>query len=557
MNDIEHKKEELYEKLKQAVGAKRRQMGDKSLSNFQAIYLQGLMPSKSAVFHNEMASLVSRATHKEGGATINRSNKDRGGGVVTPGTVMNERIVPPHFSPQNKQSTTPTNNSQVDNSLNRLLFIAPRGFAKSTVCSVAFPLWLSCYGKKKDIFIVSSTIALGKELLRKIRNEIETNQKIIDDFGDLTSDKWTEEQIILSNGSCIRVKGRGFQIRGFRPDQIICDDLEDDEVIYSKEQREKLNDWFFRTLIPTLKPDQNLVYVGTMLSNFSLISKLQKKEEFTVRFWKALEDGKSIWEEHWPTESLKKLRREIGEYAFQSEFMNNPISTEEQPVKPEFLDGIKVKGERIIRCLAIDPAISEKTSSDERAFVMFERTDEGFREVFSEKGRWGVTEQIERIINLYETYKPDRVLVESVAFQKVFKDDLIKESRKRGIYIPVSEAEIGMGDTQRPKDKFTRLMQIVHLFEQRLVEVKNHDLYQELISFPNGDADNMVDACVYSLYFLMKYRSGGFKKSNDNRTLPIRTRPGIVVEEVRPGVYMAVDTEPKMKTRTGFIKLNA
>jgi hypothetical protein len=89
-----------------------------------------------------------------------------------------------------------------------------------------------------------------------------------------------------------------------------------------------------------------------------------------------------------------------------------------------------------------------------------------------------------------------------------------------------------------------------------LVEIKNSDLYQELIGFPNGDSDNMVDACVYSLYWLMKYRSGGFKKSNDNKTLPIKTRPGIVVEEVRPGVFMAIDGEPKMKIRTGFINLN-
>lgn len=545
-------KEEIYNRLKKALSIKRRELADNSLNNFSRIYLKGLMPEEPADFHNEMGHLLAQSTINKGVSNIIQSPENiEEGGVQPPTDSYNDGFPPTHFSHKNKQSTTNLTKCQ---ELNRLLFIAPRGFSKSTICSVAFPLWLALYKKKKDIFIVSSTISLGKELLRKIRNELETNQMIIDDFGDMVSDKWTEEQLVLKNGTCIRAKGQGFQIRGFRPDQIVADDLEDDSTIYSKEQREKLSDWFFRTLIPTLKPDQNLVYVGTMLSNFSLMSKLRKKEEFVVRFWTALKDGKSIWESYWSADSLSRIRKEIGEYAFQSEYMNNPISTEEQPVRQEFLD-CKVRGSKEVSCLAIDPAISEKTSSDERAFCLFERTDEGFREVFSEKGRWGITEQIERIIGIYERYRPDRVVIESVAFQKLFKDDLLREARKRGLFIPVTEAEIGMGKDKRPKDKFTRLMQVVHLFEQKLVEVKNQDLVQELVAFPQGDSDNMVDACVYSLYWLMKWRSGGFKKSNEPKILPIRTRPGIIVEEVRPGVYMAREGEPKIK-RHNFINLD-
>ena len=58
MNDIEHKKAELYEKLKQAISIKRRQLGEQSLFNFSSIYLQGLMSSKSGDLHKEMMSLL-------------------------------------------------------------------------------------------------------------------------------------------------------------------------------------------------------------------------------------------------------------------------------------------------------------------------------------------------------------------------------------------------------------------------------------------------------------------------------------------------------------------
>src|SRR3990167_54393 len=227
---------------------------------------------------------------------------------------------------------------------NRTLFIAPRGFAKSTVCSVMFPLWLALFGYRKDVFIVSATISLAKELLRKIRLEFEANDLLMKDAGEMKSAKWTEDHLVLKNGVNIRAKGRGFQIRGFRPDQIICDDLEDEEVIYSKEARDKLEHWFFRTLLPTLKPDQSLVYVGTKIHQASLMSKLERKSEFTVRFYAALTNGVSIWEDLWPTETLKRLEGELGSYAFQAEYQNNPISLEEQPIKPHYLDGVKSQG---------------------------------------------------------------------------------------------------------------------------------------------------------------------------------------------------------------------
>jgi phage terminase large subunit-like protein len=426
--------------------------------------------------------------------------------------------------------------------LNRILFIAPRGFSKSTLCSRFFPLWLACNGLKKDIFLVSATISLAKENLRVIRTELEANDKIIRDYGELKSDKWTEEHLVLRNGVSIRAKGREFQIRGFRPDLIICDDLEDDEVINSKEQRDKLENWFFRTLIPTLKPDQGLVYIGTKLHQMALIAKLEEKEEFLSRTYRALEEVngelRSIWEEMWSTERLLKMKTEIGLYAFESEYQNNPLSLKEQPIKPHYLE-CKAKGEVILSCMAIDPAISEKDSADYRAIAIYGLTDKGyFKEIITEKGRWGIHEQIQRVLYLYKMFRPTRVLLEEVAFQKVLRTFLTDEARKQGIYLPISTAELGVGKNKRPKDKMTRLLQIIHLFEQQFVEITNPDTREELLSFPFGDYDDTVDTAVYSLYWLVNHRTGKVTPQKQN-PVKLKTRDSYFVKEVRPGVYMA------------------
>ena len=523
---------EILDKAKRLLSAKRR-LVSQDLIRFISIYLSHLTPSTSPPFHKEILILLSNLI-KKGGE----------GGDPT-GTLQNSNNTLPHFFPKNSKS--------VLTNYERLLFIAPRGFAKSTLCSVMFPIFLAAFGYRKDIFLVSATISLAKDLLRKIRNELENNDKLREDFGDLKSDKWTEDMLVLNNGVVLRAKGRGFQIRGFRPDLIVCDDLEDEEIIYSKEQREKMENWFFRTLLPALKPGQDLVYVGTQIHTLSLIAKLEHKEEFVSRRYKALVDEKSIWEDLWPTSRLLALRKEMGSYAFEAEYQNNPISSQDQLIKPYYLDGVKIDEKIEVSCLAIDPAISEKESSDERAFTLFGRTKNGFKEIYSESGRWSVSEQIERILSIYEKYHPERIVLEEIAFQKIFRDILLKEARKKNIFLPISSAELGVGADKRPKDKVTRLIQVLPLFEQKLVEIKNPNLYNQLLVFPNGDHDDLVDATVYALYWLMHYRHGlSFPKKEEVKI--VDAKKGYYVDEIRPGVFVTKEGPPPMKIEKRIIK---
>ena len=536
---------EVIEEYDQLVSEKRKRIAERSFPAFISAYLKAHQTVQSAEIHKEMVEMLGRMVSSPQRVELSEYKRidQKGEGGVRPHTEGRSFYLPPTQIFSKIQERTPID------TLNRLLFLAPRGFAKSYYCSFFFVLWLALYAKKEDIFIVSATISLSESLLRKIRNEIENNELILKDFGDMRSPKWTEGTLILSNGVQITAKGRGFQIRGFRPDMVICDDLEDEDVIYSKDQRDKTEHWFYRTLLPALKPSQGLLYVGTKLHQFALIAKLEKKEEFTKRFYRALVDGKSTWEAQFPTEYLKNLRKEMGTYAFEAEYQNNPISLEDQPVKPHMLDGVSIKGKLDSLVLAVDPAISEKTSSDERAFVLIGRyRDEdgitGFKEVYSETGRWPISEQVERIIDIYKRYEPTRVILEEVAFQRVYRDVLLQAARKQGIFIPISSAELGVGPTKRPKDKFTRLMEVVHLFEQKLVEVQNPKLYEELTSFPHGDSDNMVDAIVYGLYYLIKYGKGGFRGKKELISRAIETKKGAWhMKEVRPGVFAAVSGE--------------
>jgi len=77
----------------------------------------------------------------------------------------------------------------------RLALAAPRGFAKSAICSVFYPLWCALFMKKKDILIISASEGLSIEWLRKMRTEMESNPLLLKYFGDLKSNKWTETHL--------------------------------------------------------------------------------------------------------------------------------------------------------------------------------------------------------------------------------------------------------------------------------------------------------------------------------------------------------------------------
>lgn len=116
----------------------------------------------------------------------------------------------------------------------RNVVAAPRGHAKSTITSFAFPIWCACYGYKKFIVIISATGPVAKQFIIDIRNELEFNDKIIRDFGRMRNDDiWNSNEIFTQTKTFISSKGAGAQMRGMkfnstRPDLVILDDLETD-----------------------------------------------------------------------------------------------------------------------------------------------------------------------------------------------------------------------------------------------------------------------------------------------------------------------------------------
>ena len=137
---------------------------------------------------------------------------------------------------------------------------------------------------------------------------------------------------------------RGSKFGAYRPDAILCDDMEDDEMVRSPERRQNLKDLYDDALIKA--GDKKLVdvdVVGTILHDDSLMAELvssgaytdYKKLFFKARFDNSVTGVKeSLWPEKWSVDDLNEMEK-LKPASFAKEMQGDPSSGTMEGVQSE------------------------------------------------------------------------------------------------------------------------------------------------------------------------------------------------------------------------------
>ena len=175
---------------------------------------------------------------------------------------------------------------------------APRGFGKSTDVSLVFPIWCICYNLKHFITIFSDAIELTETLIEAIKAELEENIQLSADFPHATgiTNKWKIGDFVSKNNIRIKGYGSGKKVRGvkhgtYRPDLTIIDDLENDENVRSRKQRDKLEDWLDSAIdnLGSVESLLDIVYIGTILHRDSVLARKLKLGFWSPKVYRAIE----------------------------------------------------------------------------------------------------------------------------------------------------------------------------------------------------------------------------------------------------------------------------
>ena len=209
----------------------------------------------------------------------------------------------------------------------RVAVAAPRSHGKSTYLSRGTPLREVIYRKRRYVMIISETPNVAASNIAWISGQLKTNAKLRADFGPLLNPKGNEKDnsfefiayepakgeaeanrdIALVQAASTGGAIRGRNWNGVRPDLIICDDLEDARPggnASTKEQRDKLRDWFSSSVMP-LGDAKGLrtafVYMGTIVHIESLLNHvIHDNPEFTATLYSAIieePDRMDLWEQ--------------------------------------------------------------------------------------------------------------------------------------------------------------------------------------------------------------------------------------------------------------------
>lgn len=197
---------------------------------------------------------------------------------------------------------------------------APRGEAKSTYETQLGTLWCVCRAnylaalglpakaRKHMIAVVMNTQEQADEMLASIKAELDTNPRLAQDFPEATGEGrvWQATTAITRNGIKIRTGGTGKKLRGmkhgpYRPDLVFLDDLENDENVKDKAQRDKTQKFVLSAVLGLAPPQggMDVFWVGTSLHYDAAINRVARAPGWRRRVFKAIlkdPDNMTLWD---------------------------------------------------------------------------------------------------------------------------------------------------------------------------------------------------------------------------------------------------------------------
>ena len=423
------------------------------------------------------------------------------------------------------------------------LDLSPRGHGKSTVGDVDYCITKILREPNIRILIASKTDTQAKAFLKEVRTHFEANPNLLRVFGDWKEGRnivWNDKEFTVNKRTVIKKEatltalGASGAVVSKHFDVIMGDDLVGVENARTEGQRDKLKEWYYSALYPTLEPYGEIHILGTRYNPLDLYEDLIKSGKYDVQIKRAIEkapDGTEValWAEKYDLDKLYEIKAESGTIIFNMQYQNDTelakgkifkgkdfryyeeynIDYDFQEATVKLLDEDGIEGWRTVRVfMGVDLAISEKDESDYFVLMVGGLDEDHNIYVFTYvKERMSFNSQLQTILQYGETKFPmvERIGIETVAYQRAMAQEL-----RRTSLLPIVNINTN-------KDKVTRAMRRSANFENHKIYIRAgmDDLEECLLLFPDVDHDDLFDGLDFMCTVAASaVKSGGFKRSD-------------------------------------------
>lgn len=401
-----------------------------------------------------------------------------------------------------------------------------RESAKSAYALKTFPLYKLSYPKRESryIVIIKANQELASAKLQEIVSEYVNSPVLNFNLKEVkkNSAKIFEATVMGPDEMDVRIEayGKGTSIRGLswgnlRPQVIICDDLQDLEDSQSDTVQEKDWTWFLSD-VKFLAKTGRIIVIGNNLGEKCIIERLMNDNflNFEKIRKPAIEDGKATWPDMFSFEFLESERMEFNNLGktdiWYRERMCQAISEESKLFKREYFkywkdEDLFLREERDLNRLgfefyiSVDLAISEKQTADDTVLCVVGKKREAPEWYIFEMlgGKMDPLKTIDNLFYLYGKYRPLKVGIESVAYQKALFYFIEEEMKKRSQYFMIDE----LRNTNKKEERIKGLqpMYKTGVIYHREGMLKLED---QLLSFPYGLHDDYPDALAMMIQLI-------------------------------------------------------
>lgn len=432
----------------------------------------------------------------------------------------------------------------------RLMLLMPPRHGKSELASIRFPAWHLGHSPNHELINVGYNLDLPMKFSRKVR-EVLRDPQYTAIFPDtkLDPDAQSIEAWNTTAGGGFTAAGVGGGITGKGAHILIVDDpIKNQEEADSVLVRDKLWDWYQSTAYTRLAPGGGVLVIETWWNDDDLAGRLQQMmlkdpsaDQFEIikypalsEAWEYRDNGSNeilrfdeeqqisdpqiqllrpkdfcLHEDRYPTDALKRIRANLQPRIWSALYQQNPVPDEGMYFKKEFFryqKGIPMpNGFRIYT--AWDFAIGEKQQNDWTvgATIMQDDTDTLYvLEVFRMKGdSFQIVEAMLDVAKRWGEVPNTGYLIgaEDGQIWRAIEPLLKKRMTERRQFPPYEVLRPMTDKLARARPLQGRMQQGRVVFPEGAAWLPQAE--QELLRFPAGAHDDVVDALAWVVHLCM------------------------------------------------------
>lgn len=427
------------------------------------------------------------------------------------------------------------------NSNKKVVIKAPRGFAKSEIVNFLFTIHGICFKRFRSIVFLQASEEKAIQSLASIKKEFEENEELINAY-HMTMPIGTMDKTVFRHpdGHEIQAvafgreqmgKVRGTKFGAYRPDCIVIDDLEDDEMVKNRELREELHRKFKDAVEPSIDiaADYRIIYIDTLKHYDSQLAKMLSKDkyldyeklEFPALYYENGEP-KSLWEDRIPVKELLRLQKE-DPVTFAKEYQGDPVTGAIRKFDPKDFRRWAVVNDDYVLYNDDGSIVSRGSLRDCKASVGYDLAwEERRRHDYCAFVPCLITPTAEILVDSYvneKAIKPDRLAeyiftidqkytkmtgkvvmhgFEKGKYEKVCKWYLDQERKKRNKWPVIKDVAWVTDKTER----ITLPLQPRYANHSIFHRANMGDLETQLLNFPSGQHDDLADALQIAVRLL-------------------------------------------------------